>query len=530
MRSKASSMPSSNPSLAGRTRPAAPAVRAQRETGFAFETPAGIVRGRRGETGGERWEATLFWALLAIVFLAPLPLGSDRPLPESLLYVLIGILVLAWGVGMFVGVSRPQRSIRFIWPAIALFGSAAAWAATQALPWTPPSLHHPYWQETGAVLGAPVQGAISADPAATWIRLAALLAHGGVFWLAFQLGSAGKRAGQALQGLSIAGSLYALYGLYVYFSGSEMLWQAHVSYFGRVTSTFVNANSYATYAGMILLCGAGLIAQAFQRQLTARDQSLAAAVLAALSRPNARLAIGILTVILSGSALLLSQSRGGFVATIIALVVFMVTLRRMKRPSGRWGDVGITTALIALVIVVVHVSGERTIDRFGNTEENLAVRMTYYETVWTAAADRPLLGTGLGTFAQVFKAYNHAGTGTYFLDRAHNTYLQLMMELGWPAASALLMALSFVVLRCVQGLQVVRRNEGYLATVVACAVLVSMHALVDFSIEMPANAVTFALLLGVGCALSRSNHEVAGEVRERRHHAPTARSSGGGRV
>jgi hypothetical protein len=34
----------------------------------------------------------------------------------------------------------------------------------------------------------------------------------------------------------------------------------------------------------------------------------------------------------------------------------------------------------------------------------------------------------------------------------------------------------------------------------AGSVLVGVHALLDFSIEMPANAATYALLLGTGCA------------------------------
>jgi predicted RND superfamily exporter protein len=44
------------------------------------------------------------------------------------------------------------------------------------------------------------------------------------------------------------------------------------------------------------------------------------------------------------------------------------------------------------------------------------------------------------------------------------------------------------------------RSAVYPAVLAACSVLVGVHALVDFSLEMPANAATYALLLGVGCA------------------------------
>ena len=113
-----------------------------------------------------------------------------------------------------------------------------------------------------------------------------------------------------------------------------------------------------------------------------------------------------------------------------------------------------------------------------------------------------MLGTGYGTYADTFSAYNHAGTGTYFLDKAHNTYLQLVMELGWPAAAALYSGLGLLVLRCVQGRALQGRSGVYPAVLASCSVLVAVHSLVDFSLEIPANAATYALLLGLGCAQS----------------------------
>ncbi len=74
------------------------------------------------------------------------------------------------------------------------------------------------------------------------------------------------------------------------------------------------------------------------------------------------------------------------------------------------------------------------------------------------------------------------------------------MELGWPAAAALYSGLALLVLRCVQGRSLEGRRAVYPAVLASCSVLVAVHSLVDFSLEMPANAATYALLLGVGCA------------------------------
>ena len=58
---------------------------------LAIARAAGTLRsGRRAVPELRRWEAVLFWLLLAVVLLAPLPLGSNRPLPASALAAAVG--------------------------------------------------------------------------------------------------------------------------------------------------------------------------------------------------------------------------------------------------------------------------------------------------------------------------------------------------------------------------------------------------------------------------------------------------------
>ena len=76
------------------------------------------------------------------------------------------------------------------------------------------------------------------------------------------------------------------------------------------------------------------------------------------------------------------------------------------------------------------------------------------------------------------------------------------MDLGVPAAA--LLGLSFAVIAgvCLRGLMVRRRDRLYPALAVASMVLLGAHGLVDFSVQIPAVAATFALLLGLGFAQS----------------------------
>jgi hypothetical protein len=96
---------------------------------------------------------------------------------------------------------------RPLWPAFALLSLAAAWVAVQAVPFTPASLHHPYWRDAREALDLPYAGAISVNPAATWSRFMGLLAYGGIFWLGLQLCRPSAKAHQALFALAAGGLL-----------------------------------------------------------------------------------------------------------------------------------------------------------------------------------------------------------------------------------------------------------------------------------------------------------------------------------
>jgi O-antigen ligase len=181
-------------------------------------------------------------------------------------------------------------------------------------------------------------------------------------------------------------------------------------------------------------------------------------------------------------------------------VSFVWSLRRMAFLTSRASLRATALFSIGLFLGILWLAGEETLGRFPEAEAQAVNRLAYYRTTWHAIGDRPLLGIGYGTYADAFKAYNGPDTGTYFLDKAHNTYLQLIMELGWPAAAALVSGVALLVLRCLRWRSAHGRAAACPAVLASCSVLVAVHSLVDFSLEMPANAVTYALLLGLGCA------------------------------
>ena len=161
-------------------------------------------------------------------------------------------LISAWGIALLVGRStrlprsgrccpRPRCS-----PVPRLGGSAGRQPHPRAL-------RHPLWIDARRSGGA-CRRRDQRRPEATWTRLQELLAYGGVFWRGFQLCERRPRARQAISAWRSPNCF------------TRPTARTCISPRPRpVTSTFVNRNSYATYAGMTLLCGLGLVVQPFAR-------------------------------------------------------------------------------------------------------------------------------------------------------------------------------------------------------------------------------------------------------------------------
>ena len=70
------------------------------------------------------------------------------------------------------------------------------------------------------------------------------------------------------------------------------------------------------------------------------------------------------------------------------------------------------------------------------------------------------LGTGFGTFEEAFRFYRTSEIAGNF-DTAHNTYLENVLELGIPAASALFCVFALFLLLCAVGIRQRRRDAVY---------------------------------------------------------------------
>lgn len=445
----------------------------------------------------------IFWALTATVLLSPLPFGSIFPWSYAVLAIVVATLVLLWTMSLVFSGAPPPCSPRMVGIPLILFLAVIVWAVIQAAPWTPADWHNPVWSETGAVLGTGIQGYISVNPHATETSIMRLLTYAGIFWLALQFGRSGNRARQVFYAIAVAGLIYGAYGLFVEFTGSQtILWYDKERYQDNLTSTFHYKNAYASYAGMGLICTIALLIRILGSEdytgMGARQRLRAILILIFERSWYIVLAFAVIT-----SALLLSDSRAGFLAAIVGIIAFAVAIRFGKGralPYGR--SMGAVTALAGCLFVAI--SGGTIMDRLGNTASSAEVRKQLYSQTIEAIRENPLKGWGLNSFESVFAKFQGPEL-TSRASRAHNEYLDNALGLGIPGAAALVLAIGLIGVRCLRGSQTRQREAYYPAAGFALTIFVGIQSLFDFVLQVPGVTATFALLLGICCAQSWSS-------------------------
>lgn len=442
----------------------------------------------RNSAGEPLIRKLVFSGFAATVALSPLPLGAARPWSAAVLMVLLGVCALGWAWTASREQETPGVSLSRLVLPLLLYGAALLWGGAQTLPLLPAEWAHPLWSEAEAVLGE-LPRMVSMTPAAGRECLMHLLGYGLAFLLAVQMGRSGTRAGRLIDILALAASGIAAYGLSVYLAGIEKIfWLDKWAYHGYLTATLVNRNHYATLAGLGLLCVLAALLRrvdafgnrACLRRLLAGQDWILAGLLAAMP--------------VLVSALLFTRSRAGIAATLAALVVFFVLGRRWKYMLIQFA---ILVGFAVLALVVLD-------QRLGELAADGEQRFRVYQLSWGLLEQRPWLGIGLGGFADAFQAIRPVQV-TQTWPQAHNSWLELMIELGIPASLSLFFSLLWAGGRCVIG-AATRHYDGKTAALGAAAsVLVGLHALVDFSLQIPAVAVTYATILGLGVAQSWSS-------------------------
>jgi O-antigen ligase len=462
---------------------------------------------RKGSDAGRRalpFGGASLTLLLLLVVLSPLPLGSVQPPAWQTMALAAAVIGLSAGALVLTdeGIAKSFTSAGwFLAGPLALGAMPMIWAVVQSCAPVPAALSHPVWGLTASVLAMTPSERISVEPDAVWPILIRCTSYALIFLSTVALCCDRKRARAALYTFSCAAGAYALYGIAAEFSSPPtILWWTKWAYAGSVTSTFVNRNTYATFAGLGLIATlAALLVELEGIPSSDSKKVRIARFLERLLTPRAGALVGFLAC--SVASLALSGSRAGFASASVALAAFIV-LSGLKywsaAPAARIGR-GLWLTLALVIVPLLLYSGTNLVLRYEATDWQDDGRYHIFGLTWQAIRVAPWSGFGLGSFPYAFQMFRDAEVPQPY-DAAHSDILQILFELGIPAGLSLIAGIAWISIACLKGFMIRRRDWQFPLLASCSSLLVGLHALFDFSLEIPAVAVTYGMLLGLGVA------------------------------
>jgi O-antigen ligase len=184
----------------------------------------------------------------------------------------------------------------------------------------------------------------------------------------------------------------------------------------------------------------------------------------------------------------------------------------------RWRRITLPLAGIALGggILLLASTPIATVVRPGGTDTSIQSRQAIWSNTASAIRDSFPVGTGLGSFEQVYRHYEDPLTvTTVYVNHAHNDYLQIALEFG---LAGLLLVIFFLVWWAVVAVRIwqspMSTPFARAATIASAVVLV--HSVVDYPLRTAAISVIFAASVGI-----MAQHLRSAPVRRRGEARPT---------
>lgn len=439
-----------------------------------------------------------FYLLGALLVFAPLVRGGNRPL--ALL-----VIELA-GLGLAVG-SLWVADVRAHLPRALLLalGCLAVLPALQLIPlpatlWAGLPGRMPYAEALDQAHAGAFSGwrAVSLVPMATEAAWLALLAPLAVFVAAVGLPD---RQLQALVVLLLGlATGEAVLGLIQYGDGPDSIFRlGNAAMAGNAFGTYANRNHLAGLLEMALPLALALLAATIghdRRPAQPRRgwrQRLASLASLRVHRAAVYGAAGL--AILLG--LIFTRSRAGLVLAMLGILLCLLAFSRRLGGGRKYGLMGTFAALGLGLAVEIGLAPVLARFTYGGLldEGRLAV---FSDTLQGIGEFFPL-GSGIGTFSAVYPRFQSPEVAGFFVNRAHNDYLEWTLEGGLPVVILLGVLFWFYLRRWPQVWHPGRWTTFRFVQVGAgiSLLLMLLHGLVDFNLHIPANAVCFAFLAAV---------------------------------
>lgn len=403
-------------------------------------------------------------AITSLVLIAPIPLGSNRPIPWMVWTFLLALMLLIYvSVHSLKTPNSPLRS-HAIWQVFAIGATFLGFLVLQSF-------------NIGALYKTSSHNYISITPAASALGAVRISGYAILLFLTMETAAHPQRIKKIGWTIFIGVAAHAAWSMAALkLLGDISVLGQKTAYLGYATGTFINRNSFATFLGMGFVLGLTLLLDKSHKRLSLD--------------PAHSIGIALMWMCLAmiAIALVSTQSRMGFFATGVGASVVVFLSKPQKK------SLLFLASLLILAMIFSSGLAERTSLILSDSNGRVELWRQTIELIRT----RPYLGFGFDSFAPAFALQHQPPLPSDVVwEYAHNTYLTLWVETGIFFGSLPLLALLWIGIKLARS----RRPHPPMAVVaIAVLALTAAHSLVDFSLEMQANALLFTLLLGLGLA------------------------------
>lgn len=217
-------------------------------------------------------------------------------------------------------------------------------------------------------------------------------------------------------------------------------------------------------------------------------------LLRAGGRPS--LAFALLAVIFV-VGIVVTRSRSGIAMAMLGLILVAIVFSRHLGGGGSFGLMGRLTILVIGFTLALGLAP--VLDRFAWGDMEGDARWRVAGATLDGAGTLLPLGSGPGTYPEVFPVHQPIELGQWFINHAHNDYLEVLYETGVPGW--VLLGL-FVALFLRQGVRLLGGAEWsrFRCLQVGAGIglfLLLGHGFTDYNLRVPVNLATFAFLAGL---------------------------------
>lgn len=466
-----------------------------------MSTPASSKPASRSHP--RRFDGLLLWVFIALVCLTG---GASRHDVLSLV-VLRPLAVLAFFYAAVVGPAGLRQQPLPFYLLLGLGGLMLG----QLVPLPPGTWHQMPGRDIVAQLEAAVGvpspwRPLSLTPARTWNSFFALMIPLATFVLySLQPQPIKQRVPLAIVACGVASMMWGLAQLV---GGTDTpLYHYRIHTDDRPIGLFANRNHQAMFLALSILF-AGMMIETVLKAWSKRS-------------PLYLTALGGYIVLVLVFEFILG-SRGGLLLAGLAVAAVAValspTLRRRRQPASRarakwwtrlqhpWVVLTVVAASLgALVLMAVSLNRNEAFARmFVSGDTSRYDRLEILPYLATMLSDQFPWGGGFGSFDALFRRYESTDLlSTFYLNQAHNDWMQFLIEGGLPAAVLLAVFVGWCIHRMVR-----RMREGGSLLLFPVFPLIALASAFDYPLRVPILMMSFVLAICLLAERSGPSHDL----------------------